>query len=148
MYDYTGHVDLTRGGLEMRSATVSKLKATLSEHLARVKAGEEVVVTERGKPIAKIVPIGRDQILTRAQEEQMRRVVTHLAADWTEIQPSHRVRDAAARALTLHSLSAADALQLAAGLLWADGHPAHHDFVCLDQRLQDAARAEGFQLLP
>src|SRR3989442_4935888 len=61
MYDYTGHVHLTRGGLEMRSATVSKLKATLSEHLARVKAGEEVVVTERGKPIAKIVPIARDQ---------------------------------------------------------------------------------------
>src|SRR2546425_10755298 len=46
----------------MRSATVSRLKATLSEHLARVKAGEEVVVTERGKPIAKIVPIGRDQV--------------------------------------------------------------------------------------
>ena len=45
----------------MKSAAVSKLKATLSEHLARVKAGEEVVVTERGKPIAKIVPLGRDQ---------------------------------------------------------------------------------------
>ena len=45
----------------MRSATVSKLKASLSEHLARVKAGEEVIVTERGKPIAKIVPFGRDQ---------------------------------------------------------------------------------------
>ena len=44
-----------------RSATVSKLKATLSEHLARVKAGEEVIITERGKPIAKIVPIGCDQ---------------------------------------------------------------------------------------
>ncbi len=44
----------------MRSATVSKLKAALSEHLARVKAGEEVIVTERGKPIAKIVPISRD----------------------------------------------------------------------------------------
>ena len=44
----------------MKSATVSKLKATLSEHLARVKAGEEVIVTERGKPIAKIVPLPRD----------------------------------------------------------------------------------------
>ncbi|MEW6544266.1 MAG: type II toxin-antitoxin system prevent-host-death family antitoxin [Nitrospirota bacterium] len=39
----------------MKSATVSKLKATLSEHLAKVKAGGEVLVTERGKPIAKIV---------------------------------------------------------------------------------------------
>ncbi len=45
----------------MKSATVSKLKAALGEYLARVKAGEEVIVTERGKPIAKIVPLGRDQ---------------------------------------------------------------------------------------
>ena len=44
----------------MKSAPVSKLKASLSEFLARVKAGEEVVVTERGKPIAKIVPIAND----------------------------------------------------------------------------------------
>ena len=43
----------------MRSTAVSKLKATLSEQLARVKAGEEVIVTERGKPIAKIVPMGQ-----------------------------------------------------------------------------------------
>ncbi len=45
----------------MKSAAVSKLKANLSEYLARVKAGEEVIVTERGKPIAKIVPLRRDQ---------------------------------------------------------------------------------------
>ncbi|MGH7254727.1 MAG: type II toxin-antitoxin system Phd/YefM family antitoxin [Nitrospirales bacterium] len=41
----------------MKSATVSKLKATLSKYLSKVKAGEEVIVTERGRPIAKIVPI-------------------------------------------------------------------------------------------
>lgn len=45
----------------MTSAAVAKLKASLSEYLARVKAGEEVIVTERGKPIAKIVPLDRDQ---------------------------------------------------------------------------------------
>ena len=45
----------------MTSAPVAKLKATLSEYLARVKAGEEVIVTERGKPIAKIVPFGRGE---------------------------------------------------------------------------------------
>ena len=42
----------------MRTAAVSKLKATLSEHLGYVKAGEEVLVTERGKPVARIVPVG------------------------------------------------------------------------------------------
>jgi len=41
----------------MKSAPVSKLKASLSEYLARVKAGEEVLVTERGKPIAKIIQL-------------------------------------------------------------------------------------------
>ena len=42
----------------MKTTPVAQLKATLSEQLARVKAGEEIVVTERGRPIAKIVPIG------------------------------------------------------------------------------------------
>lgn len=41
----------------MKTAAVSQLKATLSKYLDRVKAGEEVVVTDRGKPIARIVPI-------------------------------------------------------------------------------------------
>ncbi len=41
-------------------AKVSELKASLSKYLARVKAGEEVIVTERGKPVAKLVPILRD----------------------------------------------------------------------------------------
>lgn len=44
-------------GGSLKSAPVSKIKGTLSQYLADVKAGEEVVVTERGKPIAKIVPI-------------------------------------------------------------------------------------------
>jgi prevent-host-death family protein len=44
----------------MKSTAVSQLKARLSECLAKVKAGEELIVLERGKPIAKLVPITRD----------------------------------------------------------------------------------------
>lgn len=36
---------------------VAELKARLSGVLRRVKAGEEVVVTERGRPIARILPV-------------------------------------------------------------------------------------------
>jgi len=43
----------------MKTAAVSELKALLSSYLTKVKAGEEVIVTDRGKPIAKIVPIKR-----------------------------------------------------------------------------------------
>lgn len=41
----------------MKAASVSKIKATLSEYLASVKAGQEVMITERGRPIAKIIPL-------------------------------------------------------------------------------------------
>ena len=45
----------------MKMAAVSKLKSSLSEYLSKVKAGEEVIITDRGKPIAKIVPLGRGE---------------------------------------------------------------------------------------
>ena len=41
----------------MTSIGIAELKASLSEYLARVKAGEEVLITERGQPIARIVPL-------------------------------------------------------------------------------------------
>lgn len=90
----------------------------------------------------------RDDTLPRPHEDQARQVVARLAANWTEVQPSHQLRETAARVLLLHPLRAADALQLAAGLLWAEGHAARHQFVCLDQRLREAAEREGFQILP
>jgi prevent-host-death family protein len=40
----------------MRTLSVSQLKATLSEELQHVQAGEELVVTDRGRPIARLVP--------------------------------------------------------------------------------------------
>ncbi|HBG05516.1 MAG: hypothetical protein A2075_04510 [Geobacteraceae bacterium GWC2_58_44] len=45
----------------MEKASVSELKASASEYLARVKAGEEVLVTDRGRPIAKIIPLRRNE---------------------------------------------------------------------------------------
>lgn len=41
----------------MKTVGIAELKAQLSETLARVKAGEEVTVTEHGRPIARIVPL-------------------------------------------------------------------------------------------
>jgi prevent-host-death family protein len=41
----------------MKTAGVALLKSRLSEFLAAVKAGEEISVTERGRLIARIVPI-------------------------------------------------------------------------------------------
>lgn len=57
----------------MKTATVSKLKASLSAYLRRVKAGEEVLVIERGRPIAKLIPATGVETLSdylRALEKQ------------------------------------------------------------------------------
>jgi prevent-host-death family protein len=43
----------------MRTAAVASLKAQLSKFLRLVKAGEEILVTDRDVPVAKIVPVGQ-----------------------------------------------------------------------------------------
>jgi len=49
----------------MRTAAISQLKAKLSEHIAWVKRGEEVLVTERGKPVARLVPVPSEGLTDR-----------------------------------------------------------------------------------
>ena len=70
-----------------------------------------------------------------------------LAASWQEIQPTARVRQTAERLLRVHPLRAADALQLAAAVIAADGSPETLPFVTLDDRLARAAEREGFPVV-
>ena len=70
-----------------------------------------------------------------------------LAEGWHEIEPSEIVRENALRFLRVHSLRAADALQLAAAFLAAERRPSSLEVVTLDERLADAARKEGFELV-
>ena len=90
----------------------------------------------------------REQALSTADETQARAVVHALMATWTEIEPSRAVREQAGRVLLLHPLRAADAFQLAAAIIWANGQASGHEFVCLDHRLREAAQREGFTVLP
>ncbi len=71
-----------------------------------------------------------------------------LAGAWTEIQAVAPVCERAVRLLALHSMRAADAMQLAAALVAVSDHPREHEFVCGDERLRDAASREGFRVLP
>ncbi len=41
-------------------AGVAEVKARLSAYLEHVKAGQELLITERGVPIAKVVPLDRE----------------------------------------------------------------------------------------
>ena len=44
----------------MRSATITEVKNQLSAIIDRVRAGESVVVTDRGQPVATIEPVRTD----------------------------------------------------------------------------------------
>jgi hypothetical protein len=70
-----------------------------------------------------------------------------LAAGWHEIEPSEIVRENAIRFLRVHPLRAADALQLAAAFMASERRPPSLQIVTLDERLADAARREGFELV-
>lgn len=63
-----------------------------------------------------------------------------------EVTPADVVREQALRLLRIHALRAGDALQLAAAIEWS-GSPPSGEFVTFDERLADAARREGFDVL-
>jgi prevent-host-death family protein len=77
----TGHIAMTTIVItkkpfrryHMQRASVSELKASASEYLLRVKAGEEVLITDRGKPVAKIIPLRRSELDADARIAQLER---------------------------------------------------------------------------
>jgi prevent-host-death family protein len=71
--------------------SVAILKASLSELLAGVKAGGEVIVTERGRPVARIVPYesGGAELDDLVRMGQVRRSRSHLPPDfWAVPRPA------------------------------------------------------------
>jgi uncharacterized protein len=71
-----------------------------------------------------------------------------LSVGWTEVCPTALLRRRAERLLGMHSLRAADALQLSAALTWVEDSPRRQEFVCLDDWLRACARKEGFKVVP
>jgi prevent-host-death family protein len=55
-----------------RTASIAELKARLSEYLAAVRAGEEVIVTDRGRPIARLTALAGETARRSRLDELMR----------------------------------------------------------------------------
>ena len=62
----------------MSACTVAEAKAHLSDLLARVEKGEELVITRRGRPVARLAPLRPQR---RAPDWQAIRA-------WRESQPA------------------------------------------------------------
>jgi predicted nucleic acid-binding protein len=126
------------------------LKEKTSEAMKDLmKDDEDIVVwwTTRIECLSALSRRQREGVLPSADEAKARTVLSALAATWSEVQPTETVRLRAERLLSIHPLRAADALQLASALIWAQETPRGLDFVCLDQNLREAALKEGFSVL-
>jgi predicted nucleic acid-binding protein len=122
-----------------------------SKTLKKLLLEDEAIVAWWGTLVecfSALARLRREESLSEIEEEQARIILRALHGVWTEVEPTNVVREQAGRVLRLHPLRAADALQLAAALIWSQGDPSHHGFVCLDLRLRDAARREGFTVFP
>ena len=97
---------------------------------------------------AAVVRAVREKRVSREEATEAAERLREVRAQVREVAPLEAVRTRAMRLLSAHALRTADALQLAASLIWCEEQPASETFVCLDQRLRDAARREGFALLP
>jgi uncharacterized protein len=80
--------------------------------------------------------------------ERARTTLRILSERWEEVSSVESVRTRAIRLLGTHGLRATDALQLAAALVFCDEQTESLPFVCLDDRLSEAARKERFPVLP
>lgn len=83
--------------------------------------------------------------LSEADAGSARASLAQLRLTWFEVQPGDVLREQAIRLLRLHPLRAADALQLASALEWADSPPVGA-FVTFDERLRSAALREGLSV--
>lgn len=80
--------------------------------------------------------------------EGIQRRLADLDDDAIKVEPTEWIRQRAERLLGVHNLMSSDALQLAAALAWCRESTSGSGFVCLDGKLREAARKEGFSLFP
>ena len=71
------------------SIGVRELRQYASTYLKRVKDGESLTVTERGRPIARLVPVreGEDDWQARWIAEGRLRPATLPASSWGDVEP-------------------------------------------------------------
>ena len=105
----------------MKKASITQTKNRLSALIDGLKGAEPVLIVDRGRPVARLEPV------TGGEEGGQSGRLSRLIRDGV--------------------LRAADALQLAAAFLAAERRPSSLEIVTLDERLADAARREGFELV-
>ncbi len=94
----------------------------------------------------------RKERISAADLQKAKGLLDHLRARAFEVQPTEELRARALRLLSVHTavhpLRAADAMELAAALIWCRERTHGATFVSLHPPLRLAAALEGFRVLP
>lgn len=100
----------------------------------------------RVEALAALARLRREGALSEDGFRQTRARLSALSRAWSELLPVESVRQQAEELLARYPIRAADALQLAAALVWCRGRPQRRTFVCFHQRLGEAASQTGFEV--
>ena len=118
--------------------------STECRRLLRADRGMAVWALSRTEVVSALRRRAREDVLAAHGLASALKKLGQLASGWVEVQELIEVRGHAERLLGEYPLRAADALQLAAAFVHADGSPKNRQLVVFDEALADAARDLGF----
>jgi predicted nucleic acid-binding protein len=126
------------------------VQQTASARTKELLDADSAVVTWWGSAVecaSAIARLEREALMTPEGASLASANLRSAATHWIDIPATAMVREQAMRLVRLHSLRAADSLQLAAAIVAADFQPSTVGFVTLDKRLALAAEREGFTVV-
>lgn len=122
-------------------------KSTAARQCVRRQSAQIVWWSASVEAFSAICRLEREGGFTSKGRQTAVKALEALRRKWHEISPSDEVRQTAERLLLTHPLRAADALQLAAAMVWCGNNPRARAFVSADIRLSEAAGKEGFNVI-
>lgn len=121
-----------------------------SDLMKRHLTDDRDIVVWWGTPVECVSALTRRALAGEVEEQEVLNALIRLdklESSWEEVVPSRPIRALARRLLRVHSLRAADALQLAAALSASEGAPGTLEILTLDERLKQAAGREGLRTI-
>jgi len=65
-----------------KTMTLREANQAFSRCIREVEAGEEITITRRGEPVARIVPVRQERVLTPEQEAALARLEAAMKKGW------------------------------------------------------------------
>jgi prevent-host-death family protein len=65
-----------------KTVTLRDANQNFAKYVRRVEAGEEIIITRRGEPVAKLSPVSGKRVLTPAQHAAVERTRKRLEKGW------------------------------------------------------------------